>query len=497
MTPLAILKDSIRENRDSKILLVLMIFSIIFAVLLLSMSFEPVSANAMYSKSGEFLPRFAFDHGKFSGDKKWSGRFNFDAQISDFKEIKAANNPANGKYSFVLTITAGDPKIPVRGPNEGLRKMPDPPTATDPKEVKKDPVKKELEKKEPEKKEISEGDPFMFAVFMWHTENKFFQERLFKNQANPIEEEKYLVTPDMIESWVKEIYNFTINAKIDKVTFVPSTKLGEYVFEIETGNSDPRSWPHNIELFFGGVSLEPVFSAVSLGQIVFHVQNYLTNGVGAAIAIILGVMITSFFIPNMLRKGAIDIMLSKPISRPVLLIYKYLGGVMFMLFFSTVAVGTVYIALGIRTGLWSPGPLLLIPLLTYGFAVLYAVNTFIAVWTRSGIAAMLVTLAFSGLLWLLSLAYNQLDQIRNSPLKEIMPSTLYTVSDVVNTVLPRTRDLDVISSKVLLNVMTDADQNKFSESKLSINYFMTFGVSGLYIVGFLALSCWIFSKKNF
>jgi ABC-type transport system involved in multi-copper enzyme maturation permease subunit len=121
-----------------------------------------------------------------------------------------------------------------------------------------------------------------------------------------------------------------------------------------------------------------------------------------------------------------------------------------------------------------------------------------AVLTRSAVASLLVTLAFSGLLWIVAWLYNEVDRMRNTPIKEIFPEWVYTTGDVVNGVLPRTRDLDVITTKLIADVMTDNDKQKYSSALLTYpNWGETFGVSLAWIAGMLGLACWRFSRKDF
>ncbi|MCX7664090.1 MAG: ABC transporter permease [Gemmataceae bacterium] len=481
MTPLAILKDSIRENRDSKILLVLMILSLLFSFFLLSMSFEPVSFDKMLVKTDEVLPLEVGNRAKFANFQK----FNFQAKTTDFQTIEAARNPANGKYKFRLTIESGQKGRIYRSFAGPI--------------IKDDPELENLPNvKDPKEKSTGE-DPFVVAVYLWNTDKTGERNKFLTGFGGDAANQKISITPEQMMNWVKEIYDFHLNTKIDKVTLLPQTKPNEYVFEVETGKSAPRQWPHGIQLFFGGVDLEKIgFPPIALGQLVYIIQNYLINGFGAAVAILLGIIITSFFIPNMLRKGTIDILLSKPLTRSALLVYKFLGGLFFMFLFSLVAVGTVYLALAIRTGLWNPAPLLLIPLLTYSFAVLYSVSTLVAVLTRNATAAMLVTLVFSALLWVLSVVYNRIEADKKRPVEEqALSPRIHLVADIADKILPKTRDLDLISTKILMGMMTETDQKKMRESQLNVSWEAAFGVSGLYIVGFVGLSCWIFSRKNF
>jgi ABC-type transport system involved in multi-copper enzyme maturation permease subunit len=252
-----------------------------------------------------------------------------------------------------------------------------------------------------------------------------------------------------------------------------------------------------VSLFFGAVSLEQMAGAHSLGQVVYALQNNLVNGVGAGLAIALGVIITSFFIPNMLRKGSVDLMLSKPITRPMLLVYKYIGGLSFMFIFATAAVGSTWLVFGLRTGLWNPQFLVLIPVLTFGFGILYAISTLMAVLTRSAIASLLVTLAFNGLLWVVTLGYNQVDSARNGPLKEFIPPWVITTADVVHGVLPRTGDMDTITTKLIAEVMTENDRKKWESNTLTYPSLASVVVSLLWIAGCLGLACWRFSRKDY
>ena len=111
---------------------------------------------------------------------------------------------------------------------------------------------------------------------------------------------------------------------------------------------------------------------------VYVVENYLVSGIGAWVALLVAVIITAGFIPTMLGKGSLDLVVSKPVGRPRLLLYKYLGGLTFILLLTAYAAAGVWVAIGVRTGIWAPNFLLVIPILTFYFAVLYSVSTLAA-----------------------------------------------------------------------------------------------------------------------
>ena len=119
------------------------------------------------------------------------------------------------------------------------------------------------------------------------------------------------------------------------------------------------------------------------------IEDQIINGLGGAIALLISVVITAFFIPNMLRKGSVDLLISKPIGRSQLLVYKYIGGLTFMFLVTAFTVGGIWLVIALRSGFWDPSFLLVIPVLTFTFAILYAVSTLVAVFTRSAIAAMI------------------------------------------------------------------------------------------------------------
>jgi ABC-type transport system involved in multi-copper enzyme maturation permease subunit len=110
--------------------------------------------------------------------------------------------------------------------------------------------------------------------------------------------------------------------------------------------------------------------------------------------LMLCVFATAFFVPRMLEKGAADTIFSKPVSRALLMVSRYLAGLMFVSVIVTCAVGGVHLGLLLRSGYSSPEWLWLIPELIYCFAVFHAVSVFIGVTTRSSVAAILLSAMF-------------------------------------------------------------------------------------------------------
>ncbi|HVS37141.1 MAG TPA: ABC transporter permease [Gemmataceae bacterium] len=172
-----------------------------------------------------------------------------------------------------------------------------------------------------------------------------------------------------------------------------------------------RFWPNKLSLFFGAMPLTGQ-AAFPLYNQVFFIENVIVSYIGSTIAVIISIIISAFFIPNMLRKGSIDLLLVKPISRVALLLYKFVGGLTFIFLNTVVAVGGVWAALSLRSGIWGVSFLETILVLTFFFAILYAASTLFGVMTRSPIAAILLTVAVWFVIFIVGVINSVFDGLR-------------------------------------------------------------------------------------
>lgn len=286
----------------------------------------------------------------------------------------------------------------------------------------------------------------------------------------------------------------------------------------KTGSAD--DWPnYPVFLFVAPVRLWQF----PIGGYVRFWESYLINWIGAAIALLISTIVTAFFIPNMLRKGTVDMLVVKPISRPALLMYKYIGGLTFMFLNTVVAVGGIWFMLGLRTNLWGTGFLLSIFVLTFQFALYYAVSTFFAVLTRSPIVSILMTCLF----WfvcavIIGYGYSLVDMSRRfsdimdnmqvdvadeeGPAKariaekKPLPDAVYATADVLHFIAPHLKDLDTLTDKWILDDVTppDSPQRKGADKAYAgFHWTEAISVTSFYIVVLLALSCWWFARKDY
>ena len=118
----------------------------------------------------------------------------------------------------------------------------------------------------------------------------------------------------------------------------------------------------------------------------------------------LALISTASFFPDIMKPGAIDLLLTKPISRLRLFITRYVLGLIFALLQVLVFTTICFLVIGIRGGVWEPGLFLAVPFFVLFFSYLFAFSVLIGVLTRSTIAALLITLLFFVLLIGLNMA---------------------------------------------------------------------------------------------
>ncbi len=89
------------------------------------------------------------------------------------------------------------------------------------------------------------------------------------------------------------------------------------------------------------------------------------------------------FAPSLLSPGRIEHLLSLPVRRWELLLGTYLGVLLLSVLCALYGAGGLVVLLGIKTGVWSSGPLLAALLATVNFATVYAAMLAVSVFARS------------------------------------------------------------------------------------------------------------------
>jgi ABC-type transport system involved in multi-copper enzyme maturation permease subunit len=468
----AILKDSFREAVDGFVIYAMLGMSALVILIVGSMSFTPAEPSDAFQKivSSRDFKRIIQDRGRSRAFNPMS----FDNQF-------AASNvePAGSGYKLRVTVTAR----PLAGTVNG-------------------------------KPDLSKGDSFRQTAALWAKQPRTLkaadvvEKQKGKNakQSVPdiefsldreatVEEQKAVTDADM-EAFLGNQFALMAGMNATATRVKAGIEEPNYAFDITTtGGSAVRGWPHTTKIFFGAVTIT---DDTSLGRVLNTIEDQIINGLGGAVALLIGLIITSFFIPNMLRKGSVDLIISKPIGRSQLLVYKYIGGLTFVFLVTTFTVGGIWLVIALRSGFWDPSFLAVIPILTFTFAIIYAMSTLVAVFTRSAIAAMILSIGFMLFLYIVGQVKTLFDVFRIER-PDRMPEWAFTLVDTLNNILPRYKDLDKLTSKLIAEgtlTQGELQMSQFGFLQLP-SWTGTFGVSLLFIVLVLAISCWRFNRRDY
>jgi ABC-type transport system involved in multi-copper enzyme maturation permease subunit len=129
---------------------------------------------------------------------------------------------------------------------------------------------------------------------------------------------------------------------------------------------------------------------VAIKAIVAAIISFLVGTLGVLAAI----LVTSPIIPHTFEAGAIDLLLSKPVSRTLLFLTKFAGGCAFILLNAAYFIVGLWLILGVRFNLWSGRLLLCIPVFLFLFAIYYAVSSLAGVLWRNAVVSIVVTVLF-------------------------------------------------------------------------------------------------------
>jgi ABC-type transport system involved in multi-copper enzyme maturation permease subunit len=96
------------------------------------------------------------------------------------------------------------------------------------------------------------------------------------------------------------------------------------------------------------------------------------------------------YIPNMIESGGVDLVLSKPIRRWHLFFGKYVGGLLLYAGVLLAVYVFLFVAMGVRTGVWHWPFFLALPVTVFSLALLYAIVGWVGLWTRGTAMAMVI-----------------------------------------------------------------------------------------------------------
>jgi len=515
----AILKDSLKETIDSYVFVAVLGFSALAILIMATVSFEPNPVNEGLEK---ITAKFA--DGSEEVELPFLGKVKVSPPLTEFKlpnlgELEGSKRPWTKEYDLVVeaqdkeqygTRVAAMMEI---FKEEDRKQKANPNRNTRLRRLQQDvneeaaKIKERGERKGKTREQIYAEIQLYVGMRLIQelgalddSELEHFIKKQFEQQGN------WEVGTVTLTKKHKSTVKREVQERIDEDTVKKVKKDVEvetYEFHVKLkGNSNTyRVWPHTVKALFGAV---PLTDSSEPGAFVFKIIVYGVGWVGAPLTMLLACVITAFYIPNMLRKGTIDLLLAKPITRFSLLWYKYLGGLTFMFLTTTFLVSGLWIALGLRSGIWEPAFLMLIPILTFQFAMYYALSTLLAVLTRSPIVCILACVMMYGLLFGVGWAYEITSAITRANAamsrKKESPHWFISTVNVMHAGLPHNTDLFWLGEKhlyVSLVAPTEDTKTDLDEKYAHYNWGESIAVTVIWIVVLLGLAYWRFAVKDY
>lgn len=166
--------------------------------------------------------------------------------------------------------------------------------------------------------------------------------------------------------------------------------------------------------------------------------------------VILGLFATASLVPRMLEKGSIDLLLSKPVSRPAILIGRFLGAYLVAAANMVYLVGGVGLILGFKLGVWHWGFLFSGLMMAAYFGALLGFLVLWGVLTRSTTIGIMMTVG----VYFVSLAVrapHAYPDWANAITSQVGRFIGKSIVEVLYHALPRTWDFGMVVTNLLLH----------------------------------------------
>ncbi len=196
----------------------------------------------------------------------------------------------------------------------------------------------------------------------------------------------------------------------------------------------------------------------------------------------LALFATAHLVPRLQEKGTIDLYLSRPVGRVTLLLSRYAGGLLLAAANLLYLIGSMWLIVVWKTRVFHPRFLLAGLVILFMVATLLAFAFLIGVVTSSTGVSLMGTYAVFFLAAIL-VAHDRIAAAVSSELSARIVQGLYRM-------LPKTAELG--QATVAFVAGSEAPQRL-----ADISYFAVYGSTAIFGAASLALSAWLFSRKDF
>jgi len=235
-------------------------------------------------------------------------------------------------------------------------------------------------------------------------------------------------------------------------------------------------------LLFAFISAES-FSGGFVSGSVTSFDNSIANGIKMFVifplyagGLFISIFSVSGFIPSLLEKGNIDLILSKPISRAQVILGKFLGGTVMVFTNLFYAIFMLWILIGFKFNVWDVSFLISSLTITLAFASIYSIIILTGIVFRSS----MLSLVFS---YLIFFVLSPILSSRETIFAFIDNVVLKNIFEVLYYLIPQTSDLSTITTSFAVgNTVSD---------------YSTVLYTVFYIILILWLSIFTFNKKDY
>ena len=182
------------------------------------------------------------------------------------------------------------------------------------------------------------------------------------------------------------------------------------------------------------------------------------------------------FIPSLLEKGNIDLILSKPVSRPQVILGKFFGGTAMVFTNLFYAIFMLWLLIGLKFNVWEMNFLFASVSITLAFASIYSLIILIGIVTRSTMFSLVIS-------YLIFFVFSPLLSSRETIFAFIDNGLMKTIFELLYYLVPQTSDLSTITTSFAVG-------NPIENPA-------TILTSILYIILILYASIFIFNKKDY
>jgi len=222
-----------------------------------------------------------------------------------------------------------------------------------------------------------------------------------------------------------------------------------------------------------GYTLEiPFINTTVLDAADFYKLAFYTLGVRfwlAWLACLLALVSSAGLFPELVSGGTVETMLARPIARWRLYMFKFIGGLLFTMLQVFVFCAASFLVIGLRGNAWEPGVFLAVPMVTLLYSYLFSICALIGTITRSGIAALLLTVLGWGFLFTLNTSEQLVNSFRLGKIEERR-----ALDRLIDT--RRAKDANVDVSDLVLEQQT----NDEGLSNLSLAYRILFAAKTIF-----------------